>query len=65
MILFNAAIWQGHIANVTEKPRRSIDGYFVRRSAAQAFCFRSRLAEHVQARMLSRARHLLGLNKRP
>jgi ectoine hydroxylase-related dioxygenase (phytanoyl-CoA dioxygenase family) len=55
MILFNAAIWHGHTANVTERPRRSIQGYFVRRSAGQAFCFRSRLGEHVRARMSSRA----------
>ena len=64
MILFNAAIRHGHTANVTERPRRSIQGYFVKRSAAQAFCFRSRLAEHVQARMSSRARHLLALDGR-
>jgi hypothetical protein len=65
MILFNAAIWHGHTANVTEKPRRSIQGYFVRRSAAQGFCFRSRLAEQVQARMSSLARYLLALDERP
>ncbi|MFL6448641.1 MAG: phytanoyl-CoA dioxygenase family protein [Bryobacteraceae bacterium] len=39
MILFNAAIWHGHTANVMERPRRSIQGHFVKRSAAQAFCF--------------------------
>ncbi len=62
MILFNAAIWHGHTANVTGKPRRSIQGYFVKRSAAQAFCFRSRVADHVQARMSSLARYLLALD---
>ena len=62
LILFNGAIWHGHTANVTRKPRRSIQGYFVKRSAAQAFSFRSRAAEHVQARMNSLARYLLALD---
>jgi ectoine hydroxylase-related dioxygenase (phytanoyl-CoA dioxygenase family) len=33
MILFNGAIWHSHTANVTPHPRRSIQGYFVRRNA--------------------------------
>jgi hypothetical protein len=62
MILFNAAIWHGHTANITERPRRSIQGYFVKRNAKQGFCFRSRLAAHVQRRMSSLARYLLALD---
>jgi len=34
----------------------------VKRSAAQAFSFRSRAAEHVQARMNSLARYILALD---
>ncbi len=30
MIIFNAAVWHGHTANTTSKPRRSTQGYFVR-----------------------------------
>jgi ectoine hydroxylase-related dioxygenase (phytanoyl-CoA dioxygenase family) len=65
MIVFNAAVWHGHTANVTQKPRRSIQGYFVRRNAKQGFCFRSRLPEEVQARMSSLARYVLALDEGP
>ena len=63
MILFNAAVWHGHTANVTERPRRSIQGYFVRRNATQGFCFRSRLTEHIQTRLSSLARYLLAIDE--
>lgn len=63
MVLFNAAIWHGHTANVTARPRRSIQGYFVKRNVAQGFCFRDRLAAHVQTRMSSLARYLLALDE--
>jgi hypothetical protein len=63
IVLFNAAIWHGHTANVTARPRRSIQGYFVRRNAAQGFCFRDRLADHVQKRMSPLARYILDLDK--
>lgn len=63
MVLFNAAIWHGHTANVTSHQPRSIQGYFVRRDARQGFDFRSNLPEHVQARMTSRARRLLALDE--
>ena len=65
IILFNAAVWHGHTANITEMPRRSIQGYFVRRKATQGFCFRSRLAEHIQTRMSLLARYLLALDEQP
>jgi ectoine hydroxylase-related dioxygenase (phytanoyl-CoA dioxygenase family) len=28
LIVFNASIWHGHTANVTENLRRSVQGYF-------------------------------------
>ena len=62
MILFNAAIWHGHTANVTSHARRSVQGYFVRRAVKQGFDFRSRLPDQVQARMSPRARYLLALD---
>ncbi len=33
LILFNGSIWHGHTANISSEPRRSIQGYFVRRNA--------------------------------
>ncbi len=36
MIIFNAAVWHGHTANTTPKPRRSIQGYFVGSGTGEA-----------------------------
>ena len=63
MILFDAAIWHGHTANVTSRPRRSVQGYFVRRAVMQGFDFRSQLPDQVQTRMCPRARYLLALDE--
>jgi hypothetical protein len=63
MLLFDAAIWHGHTANVTTHERRSIQGYFVRRAARQGFDFRNRLDERVKSRFNPLARHLLALDE--
>ena len=63
MILFDAANWHGHTANVTSLERRSIQGYFVRRSVPQTFNFRDRLSDETQARMTPISRYLLGLDE--
>ena len=63
MILFNAAIWHGHTANSTSRPRRSIQGYFVRRNARSGFDFRNRLPDEVQTRKSALARYLLVLDQ--
>ena len=62
MIIFNGAIWHGHTANVTPGPRRSIQGYFVRRSARSGFDFRNRLLPAARNRMSLLARYLLALD---
>jgi ectoine hydroxylase-related dioxygenase (phytanoyl-CoA dioxygenase family) len=59
MIIFNGAIWHGHTANVTPDLRRSIQGYFVRRSARSGFDFRNRLLPTARSRMSPLARYLL------
>jgi len=59
MIIFNGAIWHGHTANVTPDSRRSIQGYFVRRSARSGFDFRNRLLPAARSRMSPLARYLL------
>ena len=61
MIIFNGAIWHGHTANVTPDSRRSIQGYFVRRSARSGFDFRNRLLPAARNRMSPLARYLLAL----
>ncbi len=62
MIIFNGAIWHGHTANVTPDSRRSIQGYFVRRSARSGFDFRNRLLPAARSRMSPLARYLLELD---
>ena len=62
MIIFNGAIWHGHTANATPDMRRSIQGYFVRRSVRSGFDFRARLLSAARARMGPLARHLLALD---
>jgi ectoine hydroxylase-related dioxygenase (phytanoyl-CoA dioxygenase family) len=62
MIIFNGAIWHGHTANVTPDSRRSIQGYFVRRSARSGFDFRNRLLPAARSRMSPLARYLLLLD---
>lgn len=34
LIVYNGSIWHGHGANSSDKPRRSIQGSFIRRDAA-------------------------------
>jgi hypothetical protein len=62
MSLFNGAIWHGHTANLTAHPRRSIQGYFVRRQAQSGFDFRNRLPPAARSRMSALARYLLALD---
>ena len=63
MIIFNGAIWHGHTANVTPDARRSIQGYFVRRSAQPGVDFQNRLPPAARARMSPLARYLLALDE--
>jgi hypothetical protein len=65
MIIFNGAIWHGHTANVTPGSRRSIQGYFVRRSARSGFDFHNRLLPAARSRMSPLARYLLALDDEP
>jgi Phytanoyl-CoA dioxygenase (PhyH) len=62
IIIFNGGIWHGHTANVTPNPRRSIQGYFVRRNARSGTDFTRCLLPLTQARMGPSARYLLGLD---
>ena len=65
IIIFNGAIWHGHTANVTPYVWRSIQGYFVRRSAQSGFDFRNRLRSPVRTRMSPLERYLLALDDEP
>ncbi len=62
LIIFDGAVWHGHSANVTSKPRRSIQGYFIRRNARSGTNFMQCLLPQTQGRMNSSARYLLSLS---
>jgi len=51
MIVFNGAVWHGHTANLSSTPRRSVQGYFVQRSAASGLAFFERLSPEARTRM--------------
>jgi len=61
MIIFNGAIWHGHTANSTSKPRRSVQGYFVRRSAESGLNFGERMLPETLNRISPLARYLLAV----
>lgn len=42
MILYNGSIWHGHAANLTDRPRRSIQGAYIRRTLASSGTLRIR-----------------------
>lgn len=60
-IIFNAAIWHGHAANTTASPRRSIQGYFVRRTVSSGSNFSVRIHAETLARLTPQARELLAI----
>lgn len=63
IIVFNGAIWHGHTANMTSHPRRSIQGYFVRRDAGSGINFSGRMLSETLDRISPLARYLLALQR--
>jgi ectoine hydroxylase-related dioxygenase (phytanoyl-CoA dioxygenase family) len=61
MVIFDGAIWHGHTANVSQQVRRSIQGYFVRRTARSGFDFRNRLSPTIGSSISPLARYLLAM----
>ena len=51
MILFDGSVWHGHSANSSAEPRRSIQGYFVRRDVRAATDFAARMRPETLARL--------------
>jgi Phytanoyl-CoA dioxygenase (PhyH) len=61
MILFDGSVWHGHAANSSTEPRRSIQGYFVRREVRAATDFGAHIRPETLTRLGTLARHLLSL----
>ena len=58
-IIYDGAVWHGHSANQTDRPRRSIQGAFVRREAGSDESPRWRMHPATLARISPLARYLL------
>jgi ectoine hydroxylase-related dioxygenase (phytanoyl-CoA dioxygenase family) len=58
LVIYSGSVWHGHSANRTAKPRRSVQGAYVRRSGQAAFGCQA----DTQARLGGLARYLLGVD---
>jgi len=61
IIIFNGSVWHGHGANRTERPRRSIQGAFIRRNESSGEDLRVRMREETLRRISPLAQYLLAL----
>jgi Phytanoyl-CoA dioxygenase (PhyH) len=61
MIIYNGSVWHGHGANTTSKPRRSVQGAFIRREAPAVMDLPSRMRRETLERMGPLAKFLLAL----
>lgn len=61
LIVFNGSVWHGHMANLTDAPRRSIQGAFIPRDAQSAIDFKSRMRSETLARISPFAKYLLAI----
>jgi len=61
LIVFNASVWHGHVANCSTRQRRSVQGHFVPRDATPVIDYRARVQPETLRRIGSLARYLLDL----
>jgi ectoine hydroxylase-related dioxygenase (phytanoyl-CoA dioxygenase family) len=61
LIVFNGSVWHGHMANLTDEPRRSIQGAYIPRDAQSAIDFKSRMRSETLARINPLAKYLLAI----
>ena len=61
VIVYNGSAWHGHTANRTDKPRRSIQGAYIRRDAESALNQAARIREDTLSRIGSLAKYVLAV----
>jgi len=61
IIIYNGSVWHGHTANQSAKPRRSIQGAFIRREAQSAVNQATRIRIETLDRIGDLAKYLLDL----
>jgi len=61
MIIYNGSVWHGHTANSSGKPRRSIQGAYIRREARSWGNLPARMSSDTLARISPLAKYLLDI----
>jgi hypothetical protein len=61
IIIFNGSVWHGHTANSSGKPRRSIQGAYIRRNAQSWVNLPGRATPETLARISPIARYLIAV----
>ena len=61
IIIYNGSIWHGWTANRSDKPRRSIQGAYIRRTAESGANLPARMRSETLARISDLAKYLLNL----
>jgi len=61
MIIYNGSVWHEHGPNMTDSPRRSIQGAFIRRTEKAALDWQSRMSPETLSRLTPLAKYLLDL----
>ena len=61
LILYNGSVWHGHPANLTDAPRRSIQGAYIRRDAKSFIDQAARIRPETLARISPLAKYLLSV----
>ncbi len=59
LLIFNGSAWHGHTANMSHKPRRSLQGAFIPRDGQAATDFAARMQPETRARLSALARYVL------
>jgi hypothetical protein len=59
LLVFDGSTWHGHTANISSRPRRSIQGAFIPRGGQAAVDFAARMQPETRARLSELARLLL------
>jgi hypothetical protein len=61
VIIYNGSVWHGHTANSSDKPRRSIQGAYIRREAQSSVNLPGRMRPETLARISPLAKYVLAV----
>lgn len=61
LIIFNGSVWHGHLVNLTNKPRRSLQGAFIPRTVQSAIDFKTRMQADTLTRISDLAKYILAI----